>query len=259
MSRDELRQCFAMIVAAWPHFKPLPETFKLGERLLAPMDGRAVAAAIEQFSLEGREFAPPLGLVARRAHELCAEANGTKVPDAHQAMTEVYDRISRVGFYGTPMWSHPAIGATIEALGGWEATCTDDNPEAYRAHFIRLYETMKGRVEREALEAPSLRELRASFANRPALPAPAVVEEIPGPEFDTEPLASREALLDAIRQRQIAERSTAEPDAPRRISLDAHSFGDHSLCGPLCPERPQEEPAEPASDETEAPTGEGES
>lgn len=252
MSRDELRQCFAMIVAAWPHFKPLPETFKLGERLLAPMDARAVAAAIEQFSLEGREFAPPLGLVARRAHELCSEVNGTKVPDAHHAMTEVYDRISRVGIYGTPTWSHPAIGATIEALGGWEAACLDDNPEAFRAHFIRLYETMKGRVEREALEAPSLRELRAYMgATVPALRAASpAAEEIPGPEFDSEPLASREALLDAIRQRQISERSALEPDAPRRISLDAHSFGDHSLCGPMCPDRPQEAPAEPTEGET---------
>src|SRR4051812_42139548 len=99
VTHNELRNCFAMIVAAWPHFKPFPETFSLGERLLAPMDARAVAAAIEQFSLEGREFAPPLGLVAKRAHELTAQVHGEHVPDVHEALSEVYDRISRVGFY----------------------------------------------------------------------------------------------------------------------------------------------------------------
>lgn len=249
MTDTELQNCFAMIVAAWPHFKPLPETFTLGERLLAPMDAQAVAAAIEQFSLEGREFAPPLGLVAKRAHELLEHVNGRQVPDAHQAMTEVYDRISRVGIYQTPAWSHPAIGATIEALGGWEATCLDDNPEAFRAHFIRLYETMKGRVERESLVAPSLRELRATTNGHAALPPVRMrAEEIPGPEFDSEPLASREALLESIRQREITERSHREPDAPRRVSLDAHSFGDHSLCGPNCPERPTESPTEDPGD-----------
>lgn len=171
MNRAELDQCYDAMVALWPHFKPRPTTFALGDRLLGPLDARAVAAAIEQFSLEGREFAPPLGLVARRAHELVTQVRGESVPDAHQALSEVTEWIRKVGVYGTPEWSHPAIGGTVEALGGWEATCLDDNPEAYRAHFLRLYEVMRARVEREALIAPSLRELMDAAAAATALPA----------------------------------------------------------------------------------------
>lgn len=171
MTRTELDQCYDAMVALWPHFKPLPATFALGDRLLGPMDARAVAAAIEQFAFEGREFAPPLGLVARRAHELATQVHGRSVPDAHQALGEVTEWIRKVGIYGTPEWSHPAIGGTVEALGGWEATCLDDNPEAYRAHFLRLYEVMRARVERESLIAPSLRELMDSVVGASALPA----------------------------------------------------------------------------------------
>lgn len=161
MTTEEMHLCFAMVTAAWPHYKPIPETFSLGQRLLGPLDARAVAAAIEQFSLEGREFAPPLGLVARRAHELVAHVRGESVPDAHQALGEVQDRIRRVGSYGTPEWSHPAVGATVDAMGGWRSACRDDNPEAFRAHFLRLYDVMRARVERESLMSPSLNELLA--------------------------------------------------------------------------------------------------
>jgi hypothetical protein len=162
MTRCELDQCYDAMVALWPHYKPVPGTFALGDRLLGPLDARAVAAAIEQFSLEGREFAPPLGLVARRAHELAAGARGESVPDAQQALAEVQDRIHRVGIYGTPEWSHAAVGATVDAMGGWRSACRDENPEAFRAHFMRLYDVMRARVERESLLSPSLAELYAS-------------------------------------------------------------------------------------------------
>lgn len=161
MTRTELDQCYDAMVALWPHFKPVPGTFAMADRLLAPLDARAVAASIEQFSLEGREFAPPLGLVARRAHELTARARGESVPDAQQALGEVQDRIRRVGVYGTPEWSHPAVEATVDAMGGWLAVCRSDNPEAFRAHFLRLYDVMRARVERESLVSPSLNELMA--------------------------------------------------------------------------------------------------
>lgn len=243
MNQIELDQCYDAMVALWPHYKPVPATFALGERLLGPMDAQAVAAAIEQFSLEGREFAPPLGLVARRAHELLAGVNGTAVPDGHQAIAEVYEWIRKVGVYGTPEWSHPAIPATIEALGGWEATCGDDNPEAWRAHFLRLYEIVRARTEREALVAPSLRELREARAERPALPAPEreAVEVYVPPAGRV--LENRAELLAELRR---DERSDAGPQSfgalVKRVSVTAHDFGDHQFCPPSCTESATSEP-----------------
>jgi hypothetical protein len=232
VTSDQLRQCFAMIVAAWPHYKPLPETFTLGKRLLEPMDARAVAAAIEQFSLEGREFAPPLGLVAKRAHEILARLEHSHVPDAQEAITEVYDRIARVGSYQTPTWSHPAIGATIAALGGWEATCLDDNPEAFRAHFMRLYELMRARTERESLVSPSMRELMDTAVERTAL-APS--REVDVPAVYERPV-DRQAVLAELRQREKAGEPITFSEAMRRVPTNAHAFGDHSFCGQTCEE-----------------------
>jgi len=242
---DQLTECFAAIAVLWPHFDAPPATFALGQRLLGPMDARAVAAAIEQLALEGREFAPPLGLVARRAHELVREVHGERVPDAAQALHEVYDRIARVGFYGIPTWSHPAIGAAVEAMGGWPSTCRDDNPEAYRAHFLRVYDTVRGRLERESLVAPSLRELLDSVSVTTALPAAvADVEEIFVPPAG-EALADRSAVLGelaAIERRSTRVLAFASPRP--RLRGNAHDFGDHALCGPDCPDRPTtEDPA----------------
>ncbi len=159
MTVTELDFCYQMVLAAWPHTRPTPATFALAERLLLPLDARTVAAAIEQFSLDGREFAPTMGQVARRAHEVAMQVAGVTVPDGQQALSEVHDRISRVGRYGDPTWSHPAVAAAVGAMGGWEATCGSNNPEAYRAHFLRVYDTLRGRLERESLVAPSMREL----------------------------------------------------------------------------------------------------
>lgn len=46
----------------------------------------------------------------------------------------------------------------------------------------------------------------------------------------------------AMRASRLPPQRAAEPDATTESSssLDAHSFGDHSLCGPNCPERPTE-------------------
>jgi hypothetical protein len=153
VTREELDQCFATLVAAWPHFDPNPQTFELAERLLMPLPFAVVGAAIAEFALTGREFAPPIGLLARRSHELAAEARGDHLPDADEALTEVYEQLARVGIYRTPTWSHPAIAATIAAFGGWEQVCLNDNPEAFRAHFMRLYDMSRQRAVMPSLLA----------------------------------------------------------------------------------------------------------
>lgn len=159
MTEDELDRCMETYMAAWPHTKVLPETLDLAETLIQPLPFEAVMGALAQFSLEGREFAPPLGLLARRAVELVGEANGYHAPDPEEALREVYRTISAVGIYRTPEWSDSAIASAIDALGGWKAVCNEDNPEAFRAHFLKLYGTARTRVDREALLGPSVREL----------------------------------------------------------------------------------------------------
>ena len=159
MTGDELDRCMEVLMSAWPHSRVLPTTLDLAEQLIAPLPFDAVMGALAQFSLEGREFAPPLGLLARRSVELIAETNGYHLPDAEEALREVYAAIAHFGIYRTPEWSHEAIASVIQALGGWEAVCNDDNPEAFRAHFMRLYGTARARTERDAVLAPVMAQL----------------------------------------------------------------------------------------------------
>lgn len=173
MTPAELDRCMETMVAAWPHYSPGPDTFRLLERLVGELTFEVVGTAIAEFSLGGREFAPPPGLLAQRCRQLASLGQTGPLPDASEALAEVYERIAREGVYRTPAWSHPALGQTIDALGGWEAVCMDDNPEAFRAHFMRLYETCRQRHL-----VPSL----AGFAEPPGL-APGRPPGIPLPDL----------------------------------------------------------------------------
>ena len=87
---------------------------------------------------------------------------------------------------------------------------------------------------------------------------PALVEETNPVVADA---AARKAGLEeamaALRRHQRLPSGEAHPHMPDtpdkpKIKTDAHSMGDHQFCLSDCPDRPQEVPAEPASDEPKA-------
>lgn len=142
-------RCFAALAAAWPNWKPLAETFALADLLLRPLEAVPVMTAVAELILDGGEFAPPLGALAQRAHGIAA---GSTAPAPEAAIAEVWAAVSHVGLGAsydpstgeassrTPQWSHPALDRAVAAYGGWAAVCNDENPVAFRAHFLRLYE-----------------------------------------------------------------------------------------------------------------------
>lgn len=67
--------------------------------------------------------------------------------DVGEAWGEVNRALQRVGFYGSPTWSHPAIASAVEALG-WKTICHTDNDDVptLRAQFERYYKAaLEGR------------------------------------------------------------------------------------------------------------------
>jgi hypothetical protein len=95
-------------------------------------------------------------------------------PDPGEGWIEVVESFSAVGRYGRPRWSHPLIGRAVEAIGGWRWLCDSENPVADRAQFIRAYERLAARAEREELLVPALGGLITS-----ALPDLSISRELP--------------------------------------------------------------------------------
>lgn len=139
----------------WQNFKPVPGTFETWERLLGDLDPRALVSAIDELAITHSDFPPGPGAFRKRAIELSSPA----VPSADQALAEVYQQLASVGSYGTPTWSHPAVGNAVDAMGGWRYLCGSEDQMADRAHFLKLYGSIETRHTAEALMPPSVAAL----------------------------------------------------------------------------------------------------
>lgn len=111
-----------------------------------------VSAAM--LSLASRDKFPPPGLLRDTAVRLQNQLDGRPpIPDVDEAWDEVMWAVRHVGRYDTPEWSHSAVGATVRAIG-WLEVCNCTELGVMRGQFARLYETCKGRVERESIPPP---------------------------------------------------------------------------------------------------------
>lgn len=157
MTRTEYALVAAELNALWPASRWEVGTLKAGESLLLDLEPGPALAAVRALAAEGERFAPNPGQLRRKALELA----GPRVPSADQALAEVHATIARIGHLGTPAWSHPAIGDTVAALGGWSALCGSTEPMADRAHFLRIYGTVERRYDSEMVMPPSVSALVA--------------------------------------------------------------------------------------------------
>jgi hypothetical protein len=130
------------------------------------LDYQAAALAIKQLR-QTATFLPSIAEIRRAAAEITAG----HLPDGDQAWADVLAQIRRVGWTGRPSWSHPAIADTVRAMG-WRELCASTNQIADRAHFLKLYDAGRARLERERSTDPTTRQLAAALAARYALDRP---------------------------------------------------------------------------------------
>jgi hypothetical protein len=101
--------------------------------------------AIRQHVTESPHF-PTIADIRRRV----AESRVDPV-DIGAAWGEVKRAISRVGYDGSPSWSHPAITHAVESLG-WRTIChtLDDDVPTLRAQFERYFRGYLDGARRQA-------------------------------------------------------------------------------------------------------------
>jgi len=79
------------------------------------------------------------------------------LPLPADAWSEVLLVVSRVGCYGQPEFSHPAIGRAVDGIG-WRSICMSENIGIERAHFFKIYDQIVQREEKETLMSEGLIE-----------------------------------------------------------------------------------------------------
>ena len=126
----------APIVAAW-------------SLMLADLDPVVAKAAVIKVCRESDYF-PSVARIVAAAEEL--DPRNEKLPTAAEAWEEVEKQICSAGIYKPPVFSSELVRRAARSIG-WLQLCSSENPAADRAHFLRLYESMKNkRKEAKELE-----------------------------------------------------------------------------------------------------------
>jgi hypothetical protein len=151
MTEVEGKRIVALLVAAYPAWKPSEATMQLYERLLRPLEAGLAEAAVLRIIRTPREFAPPVGSICYQAARL-ALPQGEAELSAEEAWAEVTAAIRRHGCYRPPTFANAALARAVAAMD-WGELCTNPNVEATRAHFFRLFGAFQERrIERQAEE-----------------------------------------------------------------------------------------------------------
>ena len=115
--------------------------------MLADIPLEILQAAVLKVCRES-EFFPSVAQIVAAAAEL--DPRNEKLPSAAEAWEEVEQQICAAGIYKSPVFSSDLVRRAARAIG-WLQLCSSENPAADRAHFLRLYESMKNK-RKEAKE-----------------------------------------------------------------------------------------------------------
>ena len=118
----------APIVAAW-------------SLMLADLDPVVAKAAVIKVCRESDYF-PSVARIVAAAEEL--DPRNEKLPTAAEAWEEVEKQICSAGIYKPPVFSSELVRRAARSIG-WLQLCCSENPAADRAHFLKLYESMRSK------------------------------------------------------------------------------------------------------------------
>jgi Loader and inhibitor of phage G40P len=183
MERSEGLRILGVLTAAYPSWRPTEETLELYIRVLAPLPASLVKEVVMARMHTDAEFAPPVGVLFKAAAQLTLAASSRPTITAEEAWELVGLAIRERGYYEGPGELAGSLAArrAVDAIG-WPTICTNENIEATRAHFMRLFASFQEREIQAAVDClRSERELPGRDAAKPiahhmTLPAPDAIE-----------------------------------------------------------------------------------
>lgn len=138
MTKTEVGVLLGAIAAQYPTFAVRAETIAGWHRLLEKDDAETVMKALDRILRKRDSGFPPV------VGEILHEAYGADVPSAEHVYEEIHNAIQSVGYIRVPELS-PLSNAVVNTIG-WQTLCASENPEANRAHILRIAETFRKRV-----------------------------------------------------------------------------------------------------------------
>ena len=173
MTKQEAAALVALAAASYPSMQqrdPMP-IIAAWALMLADIPAEVGKAAVVKVCRES-DFFPSVAQIVAAAELI--DPRTDELPSSADAWGEVYKQIQYTGQYRIPTWTNPVIARAVSAMG-WTQLCEGENLEADRAHFLRIYESMrsghKDRAEgNKALELSGMMDVVMAMAGKIGLP-----------------------------------------------------------------------------------------
>lgn len=172
-SRETIRRCLVILVAAYPRTVLPEQTAGVYSELLADVDDDLLATAVQHHAATSKWF-PSVAELRSAVADLADRAEG--VPTAEDAWQEIcekmvlYPPVPLETGWRVPEFSHPLVLEAVNVLGGWVRLGESEHGIADRAHFFKIYPQLAARRRAEVSMLPSVREA-IDRLQVPALPA----------------------------------------------------------------------------------------
>lgn len=151
MTKTDVRNLLALIVAAYPNFRlpsdPNELLFTIGvwHQALADIPTELVTQAFIDYQRTPAEFAPNAGQLRH-----LAMGRACVLPTAAEAWTMVLHHIRTTSYVDArPLDAPPAVVEAVKAMGGMRVLRTSERPDADRSQFMKTYETYRERALRD--------------------------------------------------------------------------------------------------------------
>jgi hypothetical protein len=148
-----IESIIAQLISAYPNSEATVETIAVYDRLLRHIPAGELQIIVDQCIVECKFFPTVAEIMERYRATVHVDARITAA-DAWQEVTRAF---WEVGYTGTPNFS--PITARVVASLGWRELCMSENQMADRAHFMRMYDQIVERNEREQRLLPQTKAL----------------------------------------------------------------------------------------------------
>lgn len=173
MKRTEIVSLVTIAIASCPSAQekdpePIVNAWSL---LLGDMPYEIAKAAVMKVCRSSRFF-PSVAEIVAAADEL--DPRSEKLPTAAEAWEEVKRLLSSVGPYISERRPLVFSCQTVERAArsiGWQQLCNSESPEADRAHFMKIYDSMRTKQREttelnKALELSGMKEVVEALAGK---------------------------------------------------------------------------------------------
>ncbi len=150
MKKTETIQLLAVISAAYPNMQVTEATVSIWHELLEDLDFNVALAAVKKLILES-PYPPAISDVRKRAMEIMTPPE-EKI-DAAEAWGEVEQAIRYFGSYREVealASMSPRVAKVVRWIG-WREICLSEEPGVVRGQFLKMYQQVAEREQKEKL------------------------------------------------------------------------------------------------------------